>query len=81
MAILTELDDLRAFEASRWFEGRRTRQLFEVVLISAVVDVHLGFNAFAALDALLPFAVVPFAVVMAAQGIAAMISRAAVVGI
>jgi len=81
MAILTELDDLRTLEASRWFEGRRICQLFEIILICAVVDVHLDFNALTALCALLPFAIVPFGIVMAAQSIAAMTSRATVVGV
>lgn len=78
---MSEFDDFFAFSTPCWLKCRRIGQLFEVVFICAVIDIHLGFDVFSALDAALPLAVVSFSVVMPAERIAAVIARAAIAGI
>jgi len=72
------MDDLPAPGTKGWLECRRILQFFEIVFVGAVPDVHLGFEGFAAFVAVFPVASMPFIVMGTAEGIAIMISVAAV---
>ena len=72
------MDDLPTLRAEGWFECGRVFQFLEVVLVGAVPDVHLGFKGFAAFVAVFPGACMSFIVMGPAEGIAIVVSVAAV---
>ena len=63
----------------RFILGRVT-QLVKVIFIGAVVDIHFRFKHLPALLTILPAALMAFGMVATAQGIAAMVAAAAIVG-
>lgn len=75
------MDDGAAAGAKGWLEAGWVLQLFEVVVVGAVVDIHLGLDVLSALGAGLPTALVFLRVVESAQGEPAVIAMAAIPGI
>ncbi|OLS13937.1 MAG: hypothetical protein RBG13Loki_2440 [Promethearchaeota archaeon CR_4] len=76
--LFSEVNDLLAFRALGRLVSGRVRQLFEVILVGAVPDVHLGFNVLPALKAILPPPRVSLVVMGRAQGIPVVIAVVAV---
>ena len=72
------MDDLPTLRAECWFECGRVFQLLEIELVRAVPDVHFGFEGFAAFVAVFPMACMSFIVMGPAEGIAIVVSVAAV---
>jgi hypothetical protein len=72
------MDDLPTLRAEGWLECGRILQFLVVVLVGAVPDVHLGFEGFAAFVAVFPEACMSFIVMGPAEGIAIVVSAAAV---
>ena len=72
------MDDLPTLRAEGWLECGRVLQFLEIVLVGAVPDVHLGFEGFAAFVAVFPVACMSFIVMGPAEGIAIVVSVAAV---
>jgi len=72
------MDDLPTLRAEGWFECGRILQFLEIVLVGAVPDVHLGFERFTAFFAIFPLACMSLIVMGPAEGIAVVVSVAAV---
>src|SRR6202021_1591632 len=67
VATLAQVDYFAAFGAACRLKSGRIRQLFEVVLIGAIIYEHFRRNSIAALRAVLPSTLVPLCVMMAAE--------------
>lgn len=76
ITIRAELDDHAAAVTKRRFVVRRVLQLFEIVFVCAIPDIHLGLERRAALLAILPMPLVPLAGMKAAQRETPMVARA-----
>ena len=72
------MDDLPTLSAECWFECGRVFQLLEIELVRAVPDVHFGFVGFAAFVAVFPVTYMSFIIMGPAEGIAIVVSVAAV---
>ncbi len=70
-----------AFGAVRRLEFGRVFQLFEVVFIRPIIDVHLSLDTFATLLAGFPIPRVFFFVMMTADRVPAVVAMAAISGI
>jgi hypothetical protein len=75
------MDDLPTLRTEGRFEFGQVFKFLEVVLVGAVPDVHLGFEGFAAFVAVFPVACMSFIVMGPAEGIAIVVSIAAVPGV
>jgi hypothetical protein len=77
VAVFAQVDPAPARRAERRLERRRVFQLFEVVFVGAVPDVHLRFECRSAFFARLPLAAgVLLCVMVAAEGISLVVSEA-----
>ena len=72
------MDDLPTLRTEGWLECGRVFQFLEVVIVGAVPDVHFGFEGFAAFVAVFPVACMSFIEMGPAEGIAIVVSVAAV---
>lgn len=72
------MDDLPTLRAECWFECGRVFQLLEIELVGAVPYVHFGFEGFAAFVAVFPVTYMSFIIMGPAEGIAIVVSVAAV---
>jgi hypothetical protein len=81
VGILGKTDNRMALRAAGRAVAWWILQLDEVVLVRAVVDIHLRLDIFAALLAVAPITGVFFGGMVAAEGIAPMVSGAAIPGI
>ena len=72
------MDDLPTLRAEGWLEYGRILHFLKIELVGAVPDVHLGFEGFAAFVAVFPVACMSFIVMGPAEGIAIVVSVAAV---
>lgn len=75
------MDDGATARADGGFKVWRVLQHFEVVLVGAVVHVQLGLDVLPAFAAGFPIPLVTLCVVEPAQGVAAVIAMAAILGI
>jgi hypothetical protein len=80
IAVFTQPDHLLATSAPGWLEGGRVGQFLEVILVGSIVDVQFCFERRSALRAILPPSSMAFIVMIATEGIAAMVAMAAVAG-
>jgi hypothetical protein len=81
IAIDPQFDHLTALAASAWLIGGRVTQLFEIVFVGPIVNIHLGIEGFTTLGAILPMAFVSLTVMIAAKRVAVMVSTTAIAGI
>ena len=72
------MNDLPTLRAEGWLEFGRVLQFFEVVLVGAVPDVHLGLEGVASFLAVFPVAIMSFVVMKPAEGKTIMVPAAAV---
>lgn len=72
------MDDLTTLRAKGWLKCWRVLQFFEIVFVGAVPDVHLSFEGATAFLAVFPVASMPFVVMSPTEGVAIVISAAAV---
>jgi len=78
VAICAQPDAAMTACTESWTKPRRILKYLEVVLICSVPDIHFGRKALLALATLLPSALMLFRAVIAAEGKAAMVTRARV---
>ena len=81
IATLAQVQDFPTFRTTRWLESWRIFELFEVILVRPIVDIHFGLEVIPAFLAGLPVAGMSFVEVMAAQCVAVMVSVTTIAGI
>jgi hypothetical protein len=81
IASLAQHDDSSAKAAVSWLIGRGILELFEIVLICSIVDVHLCLKILPASRAILPVTWMSLIMVIATKRVPAMVPVAAVPGV
>lgn len=78
MGVSPQLYHYAAFGAMRWFVDRWVLEFLEIEFICSIVDVYFGLKSLSAFWTVLPTALMFFGIMITAQSIAAVVSRATV---